>query len=165
MRFLRDFRSRGCVAPVLITTARSELRHRLLALREGADDYLVKPFSLEELVARLQALMRRPRSLLGRHLVAGNLAFDPETHQIRIGGTFAPLRLKEAFVLELLLRYKGTVVPRSYIEAQLFGLDGSQDANVIDVYMHRIRKRLADGGATVTVHTVRGIGFLLTEDR
>jgi DNA-binding response OmpR family regulator len=160
---LRDIRSAGHTMPVMIVTARHGLEHRLQGLREGADDYLAKPFSMEELVARLHALLRRPGQLLGRLLIAGNLSLDTDNHQLKIGDSLQLMRVRELEVLELLIRNKGRVVTRRRFEEWLFGLQLEQETNALDVYVHRLRKVLADAEATVTIHTIRGVGFLMSE--
>jgi two-component system response regulator TctD len=160
---LSAWRERGCATPVMITTARHSLEDRVSGLRAGADAYLPKPFAIPELIARLRALLRRPGSLLGPVIVAGNLSLDVEHHQVNVGGRVHPVRLREALVLELLMRHKGSVVPRRYFEDQLFGLEGEADSNTVEVYVHRLRKNLQEARASVQIHTIRGVGYLLAE--
>lgn len=164
LAFLRKLRSGERSTPVLIASARGALDDRVKGLREGADDYLTKPFSVDELVARLHALMRRPRKLLGNVLAAGNVMIDCDKHQVNVGDRVLPMRLREAVLLDLLIRHKNNVVPRRYFEDQLFGIDGNQDANTIEVYVHRVRRQLFDARATVMVHNIRGVGYMLRED-
>ena len=160
---LRDMRSAGHTMPIMIVTARRGLEHRILGLREGADDYLAKPFSMEELVARLHALLRRPGQLLVRPLTAGNVSLDTENRQLKVGDSVQPMRVREQEVLELLIRNSGRVVSRRRIAERLFGLRMEQDSNTLDVYVHRVRKVLADADATVKIHTIRGVGFLMSD--
>jgi len=141
---LRDMRSAGHTMPIMIVTARRGLEHRIQGLREGADDYLAKPFSMEELVARLHALLRRPGQLLVRLLTAGNVSLDTENRQLKVGDSVQPMRVREQEVLELLIRNSGRVVSRRRIAERLFGLRMEQDNNTLDVYIHRLRKVLAD---------------------
>jgi DNA-binding response OmpR family regulator len=150
--------------PVLIASARNGLEDRVTGLRDGADDYLPKPFSVDELIARLRALMRRPRKMLGNVLAAGNVRVDSDKHQANVGDRVLPMRLREAVLLDLLIRHKNSVVPRRYFEDQLFGINGHQDTNTIEVYIHRVRKQLLDAQATVHVHNIRGVGYMLFEE-
>jgi DNA-binding response OmpR family regulator len=131
-------------------------------LRAGADDYLVKPFAVEELVARLEALLRRPGQLLGRALELGNLVFDTVGPQLFIGGKPHMLSARELAVLEILLRCAGRVVSKRLVEDQIFGLSGDVGSNAVEVYVHRLRKSLQDLGATAAIHTIRGVGYLIT---
>jgi DNA-binding response OmpR family regulator len=162
---LRDLRRRGDSTPVLVLTARDGVSDRVIGLRAGADDYLAKPFAMEELIARIQALLRRPGNLLGRQLTFGNVALDTEGRRTFVGGTAHALPARETAVLEILLRRGGNVAPKRLFEDHLFGLSGDVGSNAVEVYVHRLRKMLADAGATVKIHTVRGVGYLLTEDK
>jgi two-component system response regulator TctD len=165
LSLLRDLRRRGDATPVLVLTARDGVSDRVTGLREGADDYLAKPFAMEELIARLQALLRRSDNLLGRQLTFGNVALDTEGRQVSVGGVVRPFPARETAVLEILLRRSGNVAPKRLFEDHLFGLSGDVGSNAVEVYVHRLRKMLADAGATVKVHTVRGVGYLLSEDK
>jgi two-component system response regulator TctD len=138
---------------------------RVNGLRAGADDYLVKPFAMEELVARLQALLRRPGNLLGRQLSFGNVSLETEGRQVFVDGTLRVFAARETAILEILLRRGGNVVPKRLFEDQLFGLSGDVGSNAVEVYVHRLRKMLSDCGATVKIHTVRGVGYLLSEEK
>lgn len=162
---LRGMRRRGDATPVLVLTARDGVTDRVTGLREGADDYLVKPFAMVELVARLRALLRRPGNLLGRVLTFGNVALDTEARQVLVDGRARAFAARETAVLEILLRRGGNVAPKRLFEDQLFGMSGEGGANAVEVYVHRLRKQLGDAGATVKIHTVRGIGYLMAEDK
>ncbi len=165
INLLRDLRRRGDSTPVLVLTARDGVTDRVTGLREGADDYLPKPFAMEELVARLQALFRRPGQLLGRQLTFGNVALDTEGRQVFVAGAPRTFPARETAVLEILLRRGGNVAPKRLFEDHLFGLSGDVGSNAVEVYIHRLRKMLADSGATVKIHTVRGVGYLMAEDK
>jgi DNA-binding response OmpR family regulator len=160
---LRGLRARGDSTPVVITSARHSLEDRVRGLREGADDYLAKPFSVDELIARLQAVMRRPSRLVGQTLRAGNISLDTQNRQVNIDQRVHIIRRREILILELLMRHVGTVVRRKFFVDQLFGIEGERDSNTVDVYVHRLRRQLLDGKATVTIHTIRGVGYMMTE--
>ena len=152
-------------APVIVVTAFGNLSTAVKAVEGGAFDYLAKPFAMEELVARLQALLRRPGNLLGKLLSFGNVALDTEGRQVFIADKPRSFPARETAVLEILLRRGGNVAPKRLFEDQLFGLSGDVGSNAVEVYVHRLRKMLADAGATVKIHTVRGVGYLMAEDK
>lgn len=160
---LRELRRRNDPIPVLVLTARGSVDDRVKGLRSGADDYLVKPFALDELVARLEAVLRRPGQLLGSAFQAANITFDTATRQVFIDGKSQKLSSRETTVLELLMRRKGNVVSKKLIEDQIFGFTGEVASNAAEVYIHRLRKQLADGGARVTIQTIRGVGYVMSE--
>jgi len=155
-------RERGDATPVVILTARSSLAERVEGLREGADDYLAKPFAFEELLAHLQAVLRRQAQYLGGTLQIGNLTFDSGSRQVCVNGVAKILSQRECAVLELLMQRHGRVVPKRYLEEQLFGQSGEQGGpNAIEVYVYRLRQQLDEWGAQVVIHTVRGVGYLI----
>jgi len=159
---LRSLRSRQSAVPVLILTARDGVNDRVAGLRAGADDYLVKPFAVEELLARLEALLRRPGQLLGKSLELGNLVFDTAARQIFIDGAPQVLSARELALLEILMRRSGRVVSKRVVEDQIFGLSNDVGSNAVEVYIHRLRKSLQDLGANVAIHTIRGVGYLIS---
>jgi DNA-binding response OmpR family regulator len=162
LKILRHVRSRQMPIPVLILSARGATEDRVKGLELGADDYLAKPFAFEELKARIAALLRRPGALLGAQLTIGNLAYDTQAKQAVVDDRPVPLSAREAQLLELLMRRADKVVPKSSVEDQLFGLDDDFGSNAVEVYVHRLRKRLQEGQAAVTITTVRGVGYVLT---
>lgn len=162
---IEKLRSKGDDTPALILTARDGLRDRVDGLNAGADDYLAKPFATEELIARLRALLRRPGGVLGQRLSAGNLALDTSTREVQINGVSVSLSRREIALLELLLRRAGHVVPKQAIETGLYGMEEETSSNSVEVLVHRLRKRLSNLGARVNVTTLRGIGYLLTDQR
>jgi DNA-binding response OmpR family regulator len=161
---LQEIREAGDPTPVLVLTARTGVHDRVKGLRSGADDYLGKPFADEELVARLEALLRRPGDLLGSALRVGNLVFDTAGHQAFVDGQPKELSARESAVLELLMRRSGRVVSKKFVEDHIFGMSGELGSNAIEVYVHRLRRQLADHGAKVKIHTMRGIGYLMAEE-
>lgn len=159
---LSSLRRKGSELPVLVLTARDALESRVEGLNAGADDYLLKPFAMEELVARLRALLRRPGQALGRKLTAGNVEFDTVAREVSVGGVPTVFSRRETDLLEILLRRQGRVVPKDAIEESLYAFGDDVSSNTIEVAIHRLRKRMADAGADIEVHTLRGIGYMLS---
>lgn len=160
---LKDIRERNRHVPVLILSARDAVESRLEGLESGADDYMVKPFNLDELVARVRALLRRPGLSLGDVLEAGNLSMNAQLRTVAVGGAPLQLSARELGVIEKLLRSVGQPVPKKSIETTLYGYGDSGSANSLEVMMHRLRQKLAEAKADVQIHTLRGIGYMLTE--
>jgi len=158
---LRPLRAAGHHLPVLIVTARGGLQDRVAGLDLGADDYLVKPFEMAELLARCRALLRRPGQCLGVQLTAGDVLLDTVAHRVTVAGHEQDLGRREFALLELLLRRLGQVVPRQSVEQALYSFDQDISPNAIEAVVSRLRKRLVAAGTTVTIHTVRGVGYLL----
>jgi DNA-binding response OmpR family regulator len=134
-------------------------------LDTGADDYLVKPFAMAELIARTKALLRRPGHALGTLLNAGNVTFDTIERDVRIGDASLALPRREVAILEHLMRRLGRVAPKALLEEKLYGLDDELESNAIPVHVHHLRRRMMEAGATAQIHTVRGVGYLLTESK
>jgi DNA-binding response OmpR family regulator len=165
MSLLHALRHRGDSMPVLILTARDAPEDRVAGLDAGADDYVIKPFHMNELVSRVRALLRRPNAALGVRLELANLAFDtPSRVTVVDEATVVPLSLRETSLLEMLLRRAGRVVPREALEQGLYNFDTPTTPNAVEVLVHRLRKRLSDAGAKLTIHTVRGVGYLLAAE-
>jgi DNA-binding response OmpR family regulator len=165
LTLLRDIRRQGSAIPILILTARDAPEDRVIGLDAGADDYLVKPFHMPELIARIRALLRRPNAALGVCLMLGNLMLDTATRQVQVGGAAIGLSVRETSMLEILLRRQGTVVTREIMEQRLYSFDAQIGSNAMEVLVHRLRRKLQEVEATVTVHTVRGVGYLIAEER
>lgn len=158
---LAAMRRRRSPVPVLILTARGTPEDRVAGLDRGADDYLVKPFHMNELIARVRALLRRPNAVLGVVLELDNLRLDTVGRTVSVDGADIVLTPRETSLLTLLLRRHGQVVVREAIEAGLYGFDEPTGPNALEVLVHRLRKRLGEAGAGVAIHTVRGVGYLL----
>ena len=154
-------RARGDIRPVLVLTARGSVDARILGLNEGADEYMIKPFDVDELHARLLAILRRRDGYVGRSLRCGNLSFALDTRTATVGTETLMLSVRETELLELLLRRAGKVVPKRIVEDQLFGLGGDLGSNAVEVYVHRLRKRLDEGQTATRITTVRGVGYML----
>jgi DNA-binding response OmpR family regulator len=161
LSLLRRLRDRGDGVPILILTARDAPEDRVTGLDSGADDYVVKPFHMNELVSRIRALLRRPNAVLGVRLALGALELDTVSRTTRVAGTPLPLSIRETTLLELLLRRAGRVVAREALDQGLYGMDRPTTPNAIEVLVYRLRKRLQDAGADVVIHTLRGVGYLL----
>ena len=165
MELLKRLRSREDPTPVLILTARDGLADRVSGLNAGADDYLLKPFAMAELVARLKALMRRPGGVLGVRLQSGNLTFDTVGSIVEVEGRSVMLSRRELALLELLLRRAGRVVSKASIEESLYGFGEEVESNSVEAHVSRLRKKLTGAGARCEIHTVRGVGYFIGEDR
>jgi two-component system, OmpR family, response regulator len=156
---LRRLRRRGSKVPVLVLTARDALDDRVKGLDLGADDYLTKPFDLPELEARVRALIRRGQSGGGAILVHGALRLDTVGRRATLNGAGLDLSAREFGVLEVLMHRSGRVVNKDQLSEQLYGWHGDVGANAIEVYVHRLRRKLEPAGATI--RTIRGLGYLL----
>jgi DNA-binding response OmpR family regulator len=165
LALLGQVRSGGDQTPILVLTARDAIEDRVNGLDAGADDYLVKPFAMTELIARTKALLRRPGGALGTTLKAGNVSFDTIGRDVTIGNVPLLLPRRESAILEHLMRRLGRVVPKLVLEEKLYGIDDELESNAIPVHIHHLRKKLVDAGAAAEIHTVRGLGYLLTETK
>jgi len=155
-------KSRPSPASIIFLTARDEVADRIEGLDAGADDYLVKPFALEELLARVRAACRRPAAGSARSPIeVGGLSFDPVTREVRVGGRSVALPRRELALLELLVRRAERVVQRSHLESELYGLDGDFTANALETLVSRLRRRLDEAAAGVELLTIRGVGYML----
>jgi two-component system, OmpR family, response regulator len=147
--------------PVLILSARGGLDDRITGLHKGASDYVVKPFDMDELVARIQTLLRRSPESKRDALTLGNVSFETESRQAVVAGKLLFLPPREAEVLEVLLKRGGRTVSHEALESQVFGMSQNVSSNAIEVYVHRLRHILTDAGANVAIHTIRGVGYLM----
>jgi two-component system OmpR family response regulator len=149
--------------PVLVLSALGTASDKVEGLNLGADDYLAKPFMVDELIARVRALLRRPRDVVTEAFALGNLSVDITLGQASVNGQPLEVPRRELLLLESLIRRSGRTVRRSLIEEEVYGFDDEVQANALEPHVSRLRKRLADAGATVTLHTVRGVGYILQE--
>ena len=149
--------------PVLVLTARDSVEDRVAGLNAGADDYLIKPFAMAELVARVKALLRRPGGALGVLLEAGNVSLDTVGRDVKVKDVVVPLPRQELAILEYLMRRLGRVVPKAVLEEKLYGMGDELGSNAIPVHVHHLRRKLNKASANCEIHTVRGIGYFLQE--
>jgi two-component system, OmpR family, response regulator len=157
---LRAMREAGDPTPVIILTAHNAPIDRIEGLDDGADDYLGKPFLAEELMARLRALTRRSDNYASQSIVEGNVRFDLDHQDLFVNGEMVAVPRREMLVLQLMMRRAGRTVLRSALEDAVYGYDDDIQSNALDSHVSRLRRRLADAGANVSIHTVRGVGYL-----
>ena len=161
---LQALRRKGRATPVLVITARADVVDRVRTLNAGADDYLVKPFSLEELLARIRAVLRRPAESLGTVLTAGNVALDATRLSADVDSTPLGLPRREFSVLHALMVRRGRVLRRERLEQSIYSFDDEVTPNAVEASVSRLRRRLQAAGATVTITSMRGIGYILAEN-
>ncbi|MGN7801978.1 response regulator transcription factor [Ensifer sp. 22521] len=147
--------------PVIVLTARGAVDERVRGLDMGADDYLAKPFAVEELLARIRALMRRSPDIAPMTARIGKLVFDFDGRQAQVNGQLLDLPRRELLVLETLARRQGRTVQRSTLEESVYGYDDEIQSNSLDAHVSRLRRKLADTCAGVEIHSIRGVGYLL----
>ncbi|HEX6695996.1 MAG TPA: response regulator transcription factor [Solirubrobacteraceae bacterium] len=160
MEVARRLRSADDV-PILMLTARDALEARVEGLDAGADDYLVKPFERQELLARLRALLRRRPPRGSASVVVGDLALNPDTHEVSRGGREIDLTQREFELLEYLMRNERIVVPRQRLLEEVWGYDPFATTNTIEVFVSNLRRKLESGGEARLLHTIRGAGYVL----
>ena len=161
LEVLRALRDRGYTMPVLVLTAQDSVDYKVDALRAGADDYVTKPFAFEELLARIEALSRRPRQLSARTLTVADLELDLDAREVRRDGTIIELTPKEYTVLEYLMRHPGRVMSRTLITEYAWDYHFDPGTNIVDVVINRLRKKVDAGFSKKLVHTVRGVGYVV----
>jgi two-component system response regulator QseB len=162
--FIPKLRRAGIDTPIIVLTARNEPSERIEGLDVGADDYLGKPFLVEELLARLRAVLRRPVALVEPRVVIGQMVIDPLHLSVIVGSTPLDLPRRELLVLVALAKRQGKTVLRSTLEAAVYNYEEEIQSNALDAHISRLRKRLLDAAAGVTVHNIRGVGYLLREE-
>lgn len=159
LELLRRLRNRKLAVPIMILTARDDINDRIEGIRQGADDYMTKPFELRELEARLHALIRRCYGGFSNNIEVGHLNLDTGTHQVLAKGQLLALSAREAAVLEILMMQAGKVVSKDRIAQRLSAEGDALADNAIEVYIHRLRKRIEP--YDVIIRTIRGLGYLL----
>ncbi|MCE1171669.1 response regulator [Azovibrio restrictus] len=155
LEVLRRLRRRGQTLPVLILTARDSTGEKVAGLDAGADDYLIKPIDLDELAARIRALLRRAGGRAAPVLEVGPLRLDPASHQVELEGQPVNLSTREFSILQLLVENAGRVISRSQLEAALYGWGDSLESNAVEVHIHHLRKKLGSD----SIRTLRGVGY------
>lgn len=158
---LEKLRSQGMDTPVLFLTARDAISDRVKGLDLGADDYLVKPFDFEELLARIRAMTRKKSGKKSNVFTLGDLQVDAQSHTVTRGGKEINLLPKEFTILEYMIRNQGTVLSREQLENQIWNYERSGSSNNIDVYISKLRKKIDGEGQSRLLHTIRGVGWVL----
>jgi heavy metal response regulator len=161
---LRQMRAKKVVTPVLLLTVRATIEDKVIGLDTGADDYLAKPFSFEELLARVRALLRRRSETKSPVLKVADLALDPSSRQVFRGGDRIELTSKEFAILEYFIRNSGRVLTRTMIIDHVWDYDFDADTNVVDVYVNYLRKKIDAPYQPKLLHTIRGTGYVLREE-
>ena len=164
LEVLRSFRQTGKTTPVLFLTAKDAVPDRVKGLDSGANDYLVKPFSFEELMARLRAIIRNSFGMTDNTITVADLTMDCAAHTVTRAGQEISLSAKEYALLEYLLQNKGIVLSREKIEDHIWDFDYEGGTNVVDVYIRYLRKKLDDDYDKKLIHTVRGRGYVIREE-
>jgi DNA-binding response OmpR family regulator len=157
---LRELRGRGDATPVIIVTARDDVQNRIAGLDAGADDYIVKPFDLDEVAARMRSVLRRVAGRGDPRIRHRGIALDPVTHEVERDGEPVVLSAHEFSVLEALLQRPGSVLSRAQLEDRIYGWGGSVESNAIEVYVHGLRRKL---GSDV-IRTLRGVGYFVPKE-
>ena len=158
---LQSLRSRGFETPVLVLTAQDAVDAKVRTFRAGADDYVTKPFAFEELLARVEALSRRPKAMASPVLKVEDLEVNRDTREVHRDGTLIELTPKEFAVLEYLMRHAGRVMSRTLITEYAWDYHFDPGTNIVDVVINRLRKKVDSGHEQKLVHTVRGVGYVI----
>jgi two-component system OmpR family response regulator len=164
MQVLNDLRGRGFERPVLVLTAQDAIDAKVQTLRAGADDYVTKPFAFEELLARVEALSRRPRVLASPALKVADLELHLDTREVTRAGNPIELTPKEYTVLEYLMRHAGRVMSRTLITEYAWGYHFDPGTNIVDVVINHLRKKIDAAHRTKLIHTIRGVGYVIRTD-
>ncbi|MDD3363551.1 MAG: response regulator transcription factor [Syntrophomonas sp.] len=160
---LKNLRAKRVMTPVLLLTARDSIDDRVKGLDAGADDYLVKPFSFDELLARIRSLLRRNADTRDNILCISDLTLDINSHNVIRNGLSIELTTKEYAILEYLMRNKERIITRTQIVEHVWNYDFDCNSNIVDVYIRYLRRKIDDSFGTKLIHTVRGSGYVLKE--
>ena len=163
LEVLHSLRAKGFERPVLVLTAQDAVDAKVTTLRAGADDYVTKPFAFEELLARVEALARRPRAMASPKLRVADLELDQNAREVRRAGELIELTPKEYAVLEYLMRHAGRVMSRTLITEYAWGYHFDPGTNIVDVVINHLRKKVDSGREPRLIHTVRGVGYVVKE--
>src|SRR5687767_8829494 len=161
---LHALRAKGFERPVLVLTAQDAVDAKVMTLRAGADDYVTKPFAFEELLARVEALARRPRTLASQVLKVRDLELNRDTREVRRGGELIDVTPKEFTVLEYLMRHQGRVMSRTLITEYAWGYHFDPGTNIVDVVINHLRKKIDASHSPKLIHTIRGVGYVIRAD-
>jgi len=160
LEVLRELRRRDDATPVIIVTARDDIQDRIAGLDAGADDYIVKPFDLDEVAARMRSVLRRASGRGDPSIRVGELSLNPATHAVERGGLPVQLSAHEYAVLEALLQRPGAILSRAQLEDRLYGWDAPVESNAIEVYIHSLRRKLG----SEAIRTLRGVGYFVPKE-
>lgn len=149
--------------PIIVLTARGEIVDRIAGLDQGADDYLIKPFSLDEMLARIRAVRRRPADLVGEEIHVRSLVYDLANDEVTVGTGRLDLPRRELRILATLVKRRGRTVLRETLEQAVYGFDDEVQSNALDSHISRLRRKLTDAEAGIEIHAIRGVGYLLRE--
>lgn len=161
LSLIPNLRRSNAGVPIIVLSARTEVADRIEGLNEGADDYVAKPFAIEELLARIRALRRRPNELTPDEVQVGRLLFDSTFEEAFVSGARIDLPRRELRVLAAMVRRRGRTVLRETLEQAVYGFDDEIQSNTLDSHVSRLRRKLADADAGVEIHAIRGVGYLL----
>ena len=154
-------RSKNNATPVIILTARDSIDDRVKGLDAGADDYLVKPFDLDELSARLRALVRRSMGRVDPIITIGSVSLNPASHEVLLNNTMVDLSQREFSLLQLLMENSGRVLSRSSLEEHIYGWNEDIESNALEVHIHHLRKKLGNA----FIQTIRGVGYIISKEQ
>lgn len=164
MEVLRQLRAKNNLVPILLLTARDSIEDRVAGLNAGADDYLIKPFAFDELLARIRVMLRRTSGSVSNTLSLADLVVDCDARTVTRNGAQIALSSKEFAILEYMLRNSGMVLSRDKIGQHIWSYDYEGGSNVVDVYIRYLRRKIDEGYSSKLIHTVRGAGYVLREE-